>query len=115
MQVLDSFENRTYADGQCGALYGQTPPLVNACRKPGEWQTYDIVFKAPRFDGATLVSPGIATVIQNGVVVQAQTAFIGATRHREVATYAAHAAELPLALQDHGNPMRYRNIWVRRL
>ena len=115
VQVLDSFENRTYADGQCGALYGQTPPLVNACRKPGEWQMYDIVFKAPRFDGATLVSPAIATVVLNGVVVQAQTAFIGATRHREVATYAAHEAELPLALQDHGNPMRYRNIWVRRL
>lgn len=115
IQVLDSFENRTYADGQAAALYGQRPPLVNACRKPGEWQSYDIFFKAPRFDGQKLASPAVVTVVQNGVLVQNAEAFLGATRHREVATYSAHAPTGPLALQDHGNPVRYRNIWVRRL
>lgn len=115
VQVLDSFENRTYADGQAGALYGQAPPLANACRAPGEWQSFDIAFRAPRFEGEKLLSPATVTVIHNGVVVQNQTEFIGATRHRAVATYEAHGPELPLALQDHGSPVRYRNIWVRRL
>lgn len=115
VQVLDSYENRTYADGQAAALYGQAPPLANACRAPGEWQSYDIVFRAPRFEGENLASPALVTVIHNGIVVQNQTAFIGATRHRDVAQYASHAAEAPLALQDHGSPVRYRNIWIRRL
>ena len=115
VQILDSYENRTYADGQAGALYGQVPPLVNACRKPGEWQTYDIEFRAPRFDGAELTSPAFVRVVHNGVVVQDGVAFLGATRHREVATYEPHAAELPLALQDHGDPVRFRNVWIRRL
>jgi hypothetical protein len=115
VQVLDSYENRTYADGQCGALYGQTPPLVNACRKPGEWQSYDIVFRAPRFEGEKLVSPGTATVFHNGIVVQNATPFIGGTVHRELAKYTPHPAEAPLELQDHGNPVRYRNLWIRRL
>jgi hypothetical protein len=115
VQVLDSYDNKTYADGQAAALYGQFPPLVNACRKPGEWQSYDIVFEAPRFDGEELVKPARVTVFQNGVLVQHAREFLGATAHRTVAKYAAHAAEEPIELQDHGNPVRYRNIWVRRL
>lgn len=115
VQVLDSFENRTYADGQAAALYGQTPPLVNACRKPGEWQSYDIVFRAPRWDGEKLLSPARATVLHNGVLVQDAQPFLGATAHRSVAQYAKHEAELPIGLQDHGNPMRFRNVWARRL
>jgi hypothetical protein len=104
VQVLDSFENVTYADGQAGSLYGQFPPLVNASRKPGAWQTYDIVFRAPVFENGELVRP-----------VQDAQELIGGTTHKKVATYAAHAATAPLQLQDHGNPVRYRNIWIRRL
>ncbi len=115
VQVLDSFDNRTYADGQAGALYGQNPPLVNACRKPGEWQTYDIVFRAPRFETGKLVKPGRVTLFHNGVLAQDAQELLGVTRHREVATYEPHAAAEPLTLQDHGNPVRYRNIWIRRL
>lgn len=85
------------------------------CRAPGEWQSYDVLFRAPRFDGERLVEPARVTVIHNGVVVHANREFVGATRHREVATYAAHAPEGPIALQDHGNPVRFRNIWLRRL
>lgn len=115
VQVLDSYENRTYADGQAAALYGQEPPLVNACRKPGEWQTYDIVFRAPRFEGEKLALPALVTVLHNGVVVHSAVPFIGATAHRAIARYSAHAGEAPLQLQDHGNPVRYRNMWIRRL
>jgi hypothetical protein len=115
VQVLDSFDNRTYADGQCGALYGQEPPLVNACKKPGEWQSYDILFRAPRFDGDKLVSPAVVTVMQNGVVLHHAAQFIGATAHKELAKYMPHPAEAPLQLQDHGNPVRFRNIWIRRI
>jgi hypothetical protein len=86
---------------------------VNACRKPGEWQSYDIVFEAPRFDGEKLAKAARVTVFHNGVCVQNAQTFIGSTEHRAVGTYAAHAAKLPLKLQDHGNPVRYRNIWVR--
>jgi len=115
VQVLDSFENRTYSDGQAAALYGQQPPLVNACRPPGEWQTYDICFRAPRFESEKVAAPATVTVMHNGVVVQLAEPFIGATRHKEVATYAPHPPTGPLVLQDHGNPVRFRNIWVRRL
>jgi hypothetical protein len=115
IQVLDSFENRTYADGQCAAMYGQKPPLYNASARPGEWQSYDITFRAPRFDGQKLVSPATVTVVHNGVVVQANQAFLGATRHRALPSYSAHEPELPLGLQDHGDPVRYRNIWLRKL
>lgn len=116
IQILDSYENKTYADGQAGAVYGQFPPLVNASRKPGEWQTFDIIFEAPRFgdDGAVL-RPAYVTVIHNGVVVQNHRALIGPTQHRTVATYAAHEPTGQIKLQDHGNPMRFRNIWVRPL
>jgi hypothetical protein len=115
IQVLDSFDNRTYADGSAASLYGQFPPLVNACRKPGEWQSYDIFFRAPRFEGGELVAPALVTLVHNGVVVQHAQEFLGATRHREVATYSAHPPAGPIVLQDHGNPVRYRNIWVRKL
>jgi hypothetical protein len=115
IQVLDSFENRTYADGQCAAMYGQRPPLFNASARPGVWQTYDITFRAPRFDGPKLVSPATVTVVHNGVIVQANQAFLGATRHRALPSYSAHEPALPLGLQDHGDPVRYRNIWLRKL
>lgn len=116
IQVLDSFENVTYADGQCAALYGQHPPLVNACRKPGEWQSYDILFVAPRFSAdGKLLSPARATVLQNGIVVQLDAEFYGATGHRSEPHYQAHAAKAPIELQDHGNPMRFRNVWIREL
>lgn len=115
IQVLDSYENRTYADGQAAALYGQQPPLVNTCRPPGEWQAYDIVFRAPRFEDGELASPARVTIFHNGVLVHDGVELIGGTTHRAVAKYAPHAAEGPLRLQDHGNPTRYRNIWVRRL
>jgi len=115
IQVLDSYENPTYADGQAAAMYGQYPPMVNACRPPGEWQTYDIVFLAPVWKDQELVRPARVTVFQNGVLVQHARAFLGATRHREVASYEPHEARLPLLLQDHGNPIQYRNVWLREL
>lgn len=115
IQVLDSWENPTYADGQAGAIYGQWPPLANASRKPGEWQSYDIVFEAPRFEGAKLVRPAFATVFHNGVLVQNHQEIAGPTVHRALAKYVPQPAEDSLMLQDHGNPVRYRNIWIRRL
>ncbi len=115
VQVLDSFENPTYADGQAGALYGQKPPLVNACRRPGEWQTYDILFRAPRFAGGELVTPARVTVIHNGIVVQLDEPLLGQTAHRAVAAYQAHGERGPIKLQDHGDPVRFRNVWVRPL
>ena len=115
IQVLDSFNNPTYADGQAGAMYGQWPPLVNVARKPGDWQTYDIVFEAPRFANGKLVKPAFQTVFWNGVIVHNRKEAIGATVYRNVAQYRPHAPELPLMIQDHENPVRYRNIWIRRL
>lgn len=116
VQVLDSYHNVTYADGQAAALYGQHPPLVNACRKPGEWQSYDIVFTAPRFakDGA-LLSPARVTVLHNGILVHNDVAYYGPSGHKVAPHYTPHAAQAPLQLQDHGNPVRYRNIWIREL
>ena len=116
IQVLDSYRNITYADGQAASMYGQYPPLVNVARPPGEWQTYDIVFTAPRFgiDG-TLEKPAVVTVLHNGVVVHHATSFWGPTAHRRVLPYTAEMARGPLVLQDHGNPVRYRNIWIRPL
>jgi hypothetical protein len=116
IQVLDSYRNITYPDGQAASMYGQYPPLVNVARAPGLWQSYDIVFAAPRFaaDGK-LEKPAIVTVLHNGVVVHHATPFWGPTRHRSVLPYTAEMAKGPLALQDHGNPVRYRNIWIREL
>ena len=115
VQVLDSWENVTYADGQAGAMYGQYPPLVNASRKPGEWQSYDIIFEAPEFKDGKMSVPAYVTVIHNGVVLHHRQAYHGQTFHKRVGVYTEHPPEGPLALQDHGNPIRYRNIWVRPL
>jgi Domain of Unknown Function (DUF1080) len=115
IQVLDAYHNPTYADGQAAALYGQWPPLANAARKPGEWQVYDIVFEAPRFEAGKLVKPAYQTVFWNGVMVHLHQELMGPTIYRQVAKYTPHDAELPLSLQDHHDVVRYRNIWVRRL
>jgi len=116
IQVLDSYHNDTYADGQAAAVYGQTPPLVNACRPPGQWQAYDIVFHRPHFaaDGSVRDSARV-TVFHNGILVQENTAITGWTVHGSRAHYQPHPDKLPLVLQDHGNPVRYRDIWVREL
>jgi hypothetical protein len=115
IQVLDSSGNPTYADGSAAAVYGQHPPLVNASRGPGEWQTYDIIWLAPRFEGEKLVSPARLTLLHNGVVVHAHRELIGRTGHKVVGAYSPHPPEGPLMLQDHGDPVRYRNIWYRPL
>lgn len=116
LQVLDSYDSRTYADGMAGAIYGQYPPLVNASRKPGEWQTYDVVFHAPRFDkDGSLLAPARMTVFHNGVLVQDNEELTGPTAHKARPPYKAHAEKMPISLQDHGHPVRYRNIWIREL
>jgi hypothetical protein len=115
VQVLDCFHNLTYADGQASAIYGQSPPLVNACRPPGEWQQYDIVYTAPRFKDSKIDVPGFVTVFHNGVVVQNHTQILGTTEHRALPKLVVHAPKAPLRLQDHGDPVRYRNIWIRPL
>src|SRR5579872_199438 len=116
VQVLDSFGNKTYSDGSAGAVYGQYPPLVNASRPPGQWQTYDIIYTAPRFDaGGKLLSPVRETVFHNGILIQNNVELTGPTSWLERAPYRAHPEKQPIALQDHGNPVRFRNIWVREL
>ena len=115
VQVLDSFENATYADGQAGAIYGQWPPLANPVRRRGEWQAYDIVFETPRFDGTRLVSPAYMTVVLNGVLLHHRRQLMGPTVHRALAKYEPQPAEDSLVLQDHSNPVRYRNIWIRKV
>ena len=116
VQVLDSYENRTYADGQAAAVYGQYPPLVNVSRPPGEWQSYDIVFHRPRFDASGKVtSPARMTVLHNGVLVQDNVVLSGPTAHQRRPPYAKHEDRLPMSLQDHGTKVRYRNIWIRDL
>lgn len=116
IQVLDSWRNETYADGQAAALYGQHPPLANASRPPGAWQAYDIVFRPPRFTPqGTVLDSARVTVYHNGVVVHDAVAFTGSTAHGRPAAYEPHPARGPLVLQDHGNPVRFRNVWVREL
>ena len=115
VQVLDMYNNRTYADGGAASLYGQWPPLVSAPRPPGEWQAYDIVFEAPQFDGDKVVKPAFMTVFWNGVLAHNRQELKGPTLHRNATKYVTHPPELPLTLQDHSNPVRYRNVWVRRL
>lgn len=116
VQVLDSYDNKTYADGQASAIYGQYPPLVNAARPPGQWQWYDIIFHGPRFSAdGKLTRPARFTVFHNGVLVQDNVEPSGPTAHGQRPPYAPEPEKLPLALQDHGNPVRYRNIWIREL
>ena len=113
LQILNSFENPVYADGQCGALYGQQPPLVNASRRPGQWQSYDIIMKAPRFDeNGKLTEPLRLTVFHNGILIHDDASFIGPTAHRKTKPYKVHGAR-PLKIQDHkGSPVAFRNIWA---
>ncbi|MBX9578753.1 MAG: DUF1080 domain-containing protein [Gemmataceae bacterium] len=115
VQVLDSFGNKTYFDGQAASLYKQQPPMVNVSRKPGEWQTYDIAFEAPRFDGGKVVKPGIVTVFHNGVLVQNHFELQGGTYYDRPASYEPHPVKQPIRLQNHGDPVKYRNIWLREL
>jgi hypothetical protein len=115
IQVLDSYHNPTYPDGQASAMYGQYPPLVNASRGPGEWQTYDIVFTAPRFATGSMNKPAVVSVLHNGIVVHNGTAFWGPTAHKKIDPYTPDTAKGPISLQDHGNPVRYRNLWIRPL
>jgi hypothetical protein len=116
VQVLDSFDNETYFDGQAGAVYKQTPPMVNAMRKPGEWNTYDIFWTAPRFnDDDSLKSPAFITVVHNGVLLLNHFELLGDTPYNRPPKYSNHGEKGPLSLQDHGNPVRFRNIWVREL
>lgn len=116
LQVLDSYNNETYYNGQAGSMYKQLIPLVNASRKPGEWQTYDVVFMVPRFNPeGQLVSPAYITVFHNGVLIQDHARLRGPTEYIGMPVYKAHDDRLPLSLQDHGNPVSYRNIWIREL
>ncbi len=114
IQVLDSFNNKTYPNGQAASVYKQTIPLVNAMKAPEQWQSYDIIYKAPSFDGEKLASPGYVTVLHNGVVVQNHTEIQGTTEWIGAPKYKAHGCA-PLQLQDHGNLVSFRNIWVREL
>ncbi|MGJ7031512.1 3-keto-disaccharide hydrolase [Niabella hirudinis] len=116
LQVLDSYKNRTYSNGQAGSIYKQLMPLANASRKPGEWQTYDIIFTAPRFNkDSTVKSQGRITVIHNGVLVQNNAAILGATEFIGIPQNIFHKEKEPIILQDHGNPVSFRNIWIREL
>lgn len=116
VQVLDSYDNETYYNGQAGSIYKQSIPLVNACLPPGEWQRYDIIFKAPVFnEDGSKKSPAYVTVIHNGVLIQNHVEILGTTEYIGAPKNDPHPAKLPLSLQDHGNPVSYRNIWVRPL
>jgi hypothetical protein len=115
IQVLDCFDNPTYPDGTTAAVYGQYPPLVNACRRPGEWQSYDILWTGPRFEGDNLVRPASVTVLHNGLVVHHRTELLGPTGHRNLPSYRPQPPVGPLRLQDHGDLVRFRNIWYRPL
>jgi hypothetical protein len=115
IQILDGYNNPTYADGTAASIYGQYPPLVNACCKPGEWQTYDIFFVAPCFEESKLISPAFVTIIHNGVLVHHYTELLGLTAHRTMPSYKTHPPKGPIRIQDHRNPVRFRNIWIRKL
>lgn len=116
LQVLDSYENETYFDGQAGAIYKQTPPMANAMKPPGTWNVYDVIWTAPRFnDDGSLKSPAYITALQNGVLILNHFELKGDTPFTAPPSYNKHADRLPLRLQDHGNPTRFRNIWVREI
>jgi hypothetical protein len=115
LQIIESHQSRIYADGIAGAIYGQTPPLVNAARKPGQWQTFDVVFTAPRFQGSKLIEPARFTVLWNGVLVQYHKGSLGPTMHKMLAAYDTRQTSGPIRLQQHHSAVRFRNIWVRPL
>jgi len=115
IQVLDCYNNLTYADGTSAAIYGQYPPLVNACRPPGEWSTYDIIWETPRWENGQLIKPAYVTVLFNGIVVHNHRRLLGYTSHRVLTEYVEHPPVGPLRLQDHGDLVRFRNIWYRPL
>ena len=115
IQILDSFDNPTYPDGQAGAMYGQQPPRVNASKPPGKWQSYDIIFENARWTNGKLTKKANVTVIHNGVVIHHKQEFNGPSLHRRVGRYTKPKTHGPIHLQDHGNPMRFRNIWIRKL
>lgn len=118
VQIFDSWHEHAqqiYPDGQAASIYGQTPPLVNACMPPGEWQSYDIVFMAPVFDGEKLAKPATVTMFHNGVLVHNRQPVMGPMTHRDITPYAPHPAKLPLVLQGHGSTLRFRNVWIREL
>ncbi|MFO0930963.1 MAG: DUF1080 domain-containing protein [Gemmataceae bacterium] len=115
IQVLDSYDNPTYPEGSAGSVYNQRPPMVNASRKPGEWQTYDIIFTAPRFKDGKLAKPGYVTILHNGVVVQNHTEILGYTFYDRENVYSPHPDKAPLVLMYHGDPVRFRNIWIREI
>lgn len=116
IQILDSYQNRTYSNGQAGSVYKDKIPLVNACLKPGEWQVYDIVFTAPVFsEDGSLESPAFFTVFHNGVLIHNNVKVDGTTDYIGEHSYKTHPSRLPLGLQDHGNPISFRNIWIREL
>jgi hypothetical protein len=116
VQVLDSYDNKSYADGQASAIYGYKPPLVNACRPPGEWQTYDIIFEAPKWDAeGNLLKQAHVTVLHNGILTHHRQNYLGPSGHKKVANYNTVKETGPIQLQNHSNPVRFRNIWVREL
>ena len=116
LQILDSYDNKTYFDGQAGAIYKQTPPAVNATKPPGTWNVYDFLCTAPRFhEDGSLKSPAYITALHNGVLILNHFELLGDNPFTQPPKYAKHADRLPIRLQDHGNPMRFRNIWVREL
>jgi hypothetical protein len=115
VQVLSGYDNITYADGGAAAMYGVYPPMVNPCLPEGQWNTFDFVFEAPKFEGEKLVKPAFLTLFFNGVMVHNRAQFLGTTSHEPLAAYTPHAPELPLQLQGHAGPAWYRNIWVRRI
>jgi hypothetical protein len=116
VQILDCYKNKTYVNGQTGAVYKQHIPLANACRPPGEWQIYDIIFTAPRFkENGFLFSPATVTVLHNGILVQNHAVILGTTENLGLPAYKTHPLKQSILLQDHSNPVSFRNIWVREL